>query len=367
MFTAEELENWDIFPKKITLAGLIKFYIYFIIMFTAFIFLMSVYTGRDVKHIISFDTIKFGPNSELLEQLYLLDSKFNYNLQEKYNFNITNSETDNDFIKEYVSQSLPCIIKNLATELPAYKLWANENLNDTSFNSKALSKLSQAFKDIEFIIEVKSDPQANYIVGDFNLERHNYLNFYEKATKIDKFKNYFINDHLLNESTYSYILLPQKEDKDDTNNKYIKNQTFNFTKNLEFKNIKYSEGFSETITASHYEKTEQIICQLIGTIDIIIIPQLYRYTLYNFKKGYGPTNFSPINFFESDFGRFPNFSKAHRLLITLNQSDCIYIPSFWWYSIRTQKQNHFMFLTFHYNSHSKMIEYLIKNIEKEEI
>lgn len=437
MFTAEELENCDIFPKKITLICVLKFLIYFAIMFTGFLFIISLYTGRDIKHLFSFDTLKYGPNSELFEQLYSLDSKFNYNLQEKYNFDFQNAEAANFFMQEYVSQSVPCIVKNLSLELPAYKLWTNNNINvneineekkdeemkinykeilntqknsefkfvenksnnnsekDNKFNSTEkllnpfrLAKLSEAFGNFEFVVEVKSDPLANFFgsSSDFSFERLNYLNFYEKATDPQRMKNYFINNHLIPESAHKFIfeannynnnknkeINDEKEKNNNintnnyTNNEENKNNFFKFTKHLEFKNIKYSEGFGESITPAHYEKEEQLFCELTGSIDIIIIPQLYRNTVYPFKKGFGPADYSPINFFESEFGRFPKFAKAHRLLITLNQEDCLYIPAYWWFSVRTAKQSHFMFVTVNYNSHSHLLDYLIRNIEKEEI
>ena len=342
MFTAEELEDCDIFPKKITFWGSFKFLLYFSFMLTAVLIILSLYTGRDIKYIISMDTLKYGQNSIFFQQLYFLDSKFNYNLQEKYDFDFLNFD-ENHFIREYVSQNIPCLIKNASINIPAYSSWTNE--------TGKIHRLEKLFKEQEFEIEVKSDPFANYFYGNYKIEKLKYTDFIQKATNKDRLKNYFIANQNIPLSGYEDIM---------------PDVYFNFTKHLNLKNIKFSEGFGENITPSHYDREEQLICQFSGTVDILIIPQLYRNTIYNFKKGYGPANYSPVNFFESEYGRFPKFAKAHRLLISLSKGDCLFIPAFWWYSVKTPNHDHYMYINLNYHTHSVMLENIIKNIEQED-
>lgn len=343
MFTAEELEDCDILPKKITLSGVIKFLIYFIIMFAGVLVILSVYTGKDLKHIVSLDNIKFGSQNEIFEKLFYLDSKYNYNLQEKYNFDYANFD-ENYFIQEYVSQSLPCIVKNASLSLPAY-----ESFNNRTYR---LAKLTDIFQKETLEVEIKSEPRANFITGNLKTERLNYLSFFEKATNNQRLSNYFLTNIDFPKASYMEIG-PEK--------------ALNFTKHLNVRNIKYSEGFGESISLAHYEKDEKLICQIIGSIDIVVVPQLYRATVYSFKQGYGPLNYSPVNFFESEFGRFPKFAKSHRLLITLNQGDCLYLPAYWWFSVKSSNKSHFIYFTINFKTHSLMLDSLIKTLELDDI
>ena len=114
MFTAEELEECDIFPKKITTGKIIKFLIYFIFMLTACLLMYSFYSGRDFTSILTMENLKYGSDSYYLEKLYQLDNRFDYNISERYtrDINILNNQRG-VFIKEYVGQSVPLIIKKL--------------------------------------------------------------------------------------------------------------------------------------------------------------------------------------------------------------------------------------------------------------
>jgi hypothetical protein len=343
MFTSEELEDCDIFPKKITFNSVLKFLIYLIIMIIAVVTLLSIYTGKDMKFVISLDNFKYSSYNEVYEKLYHLDKRFDYNLNEKYNFDYENTD-ENYFIKEYVSQSIPCIFRNLTDYIPFFKEF-------TSNDSQRLSIVNDIFSNYEFDVEKKDDPASNFFHGNVIIEKLNYLDFFERATSKEKMANYYINNFAL---------------PDHIKNKlYIENY-FNMTYNLNFKGLKYSEGFSENIIPAHYEQDEQIFCQFSGSLDIIIIPQLYRNTIYNFRKGYGPQNYSPIDFFGNQLGRFPKFSKSHRLLITLNEGDCLYLPAFWWFSIKTSLNNHYQFFTFAYSSHSNMLKNLVLNLDNDD-
>ncbi len=69
MITAEELEDCDIFPKKLTFTSVLKFLIYFVFMLFATILMISFYSGRDLTSIVSFDTLKYGSESAFMMKL----------------------------------------------------------------------------------------------------------------------------------------------------------------------------------------------------------------------------------------------------------------------------------------------------------
>lgn len=96
---------------------------------------------------------------------------------------------------------------------------------------------------------------------------------------------------------------------------------------------------------AHYEKEEQFICAIEGTISLKIIPHIYRQEVYAgkdkiIKKGNKAAgeddikeavkvNYSPVNFFDSDNKNYPRFNDIDKQYsISLEDGDCAYIPSF---------------------------------------
>ena len=69
MITAEELEDCDICPKKITFASATKFSLYLIFMVFSCLLMLSFYSGRDFSSIVSFDSLKFGSESVFMKKL----------------------------------------------------------------------------------------------------------------------------------------------------------------------------------------------------------------------------------------------------------------------------------------------------------
>ncbi len=93
---------------------------------------------------------------------------------------------------------------------------------------------------------------------------------------------------------------------------------------------------------------------------------MHRYGVYPYKKKYGPTNFSGVDFFKGEFGRFPHFRAVQRMFVVLEKGDCLFLPSFWWYNYQSEEGNNIM-VTFVYKPHSRWVELLMKGVEDEEM
>lgn len=72
MFTAEEIEDCDIFPKKLTITLVLKVSIYISLMFCGSILLYSFYSGRDFTSIITMENLKFGTDTYYLKKIMQL-------------------------------------------------------------------------------------------------------------------------------------------------------------------------------------------------------------------------------------------------------------------------------------------------------
>jgi len=92
---------------------------------------------------------------------------------------------------------------------------------------------------------------------------------------------------------------------------------------------------------------------------------MHRNGVYPFLKKYGPTNYSGVNFFNGEYGRFPDFQFVQRMYVVLEKGDCFFLPSYWWSSTRFDDGNS-LTVNFTYKSHSRWVELLMKGIELEE-
>jgi hypothetical protein len=90
MFTAEEIEDCDIFPKKLNFSTVMKCLFYFSIMFAICILLYSFYSGKDFSSIISMESMKYNTDDYLTSRLYTVDKGTNYDLGTKYHVNFQN-------------------------------------------------------------------------------------------------------------------------------------------------------------------------------------------------------------------------------------------------------------------------------------
>lgn len=345
MFTAEELEECDIFPKKVTWQIAVKISIYAVLMTTASILMYSFYSGRDFTSIITMEGLKYGSDSYFIERIWKLDNKFNYNISDKYSMNLTLLGTDPYvFIKDYVSISLPLIIRSLGNSKMFEKI-----KNEGEF-------LKNYVKDDknQFMVEERVDPNAVFFKKGFSKYNMSYDKFLEKAKDKSRMVNYILNE--IYDETLAEDLQMQLE------------KNFTFVKNLELntQGVKYTEGFDEMVNPGHSEARENIICQIESDIDLMLISPLQRNCVYPYKKDYGPPNYSAVNFFKPEYGRFPNFRDAHRLYITLSKGDCLYIPSHWWFSYKTQENQHFVNIKFEFESHSRWSDEIISGLEKDQ-
>ena len=101
MFTAEEIENFDIFPKKYTLSCILKFCLYSVSMLIGLILMYSFYSGRDFVSIVSLEALAYSGSSFFLKCLAALQPKEMYLQHKKYNIDYNENITDS-FVINYI-------------------------------------------------------------------------------------------------------------------------------------------------------------------------------------------------------------------------------------------------------------------------
>ena len=78
-----------------------------------------------------------------------------------------------------------------------------------------------------------------------------------------------------------------------------------------------------------------------GYKDIVLVPPTQRLFLYTLTEEGMPPNYSPVDFFNPDLHKYPDFAKVKgKYTVRLNAGDILFIPSYWWHHIKSsQGQN----------------------------
>ena len=337
MLTSEELENFDIFPKEYSCSCLFKFLFYSLSVLAAFLVLYTFYIDSDIKSVLTmnynnaYDDIII--NDYLTNKLIEFSPK-KYLSQNKSNF-IQNYEyfIEKNFIKEYVMNSYPCLIRN-ATKYFLVKDIINK------VEDKLISDTNK-----KIVFEYRQNPYTQFYDEDYRYLKTSYSNF------LNSTKNYSKNYYFLNEFTINEAIENMSEIINENN---FKNNIL--IKDMELKAIDFSFAENYVVLWGHMDMYDQFICLEKGSLEFILIPPHEKKYMYPFTKK-GPINYSRINFFEGKNNlneKYHDFFKVQKMYINLLSGECLYIPAFWWRSYRTnyKKIEKTKYLTYKYNSNS---------------
>ena len=343
MFTSEELENFDIFPKEYSFSCLFKFVFYSFSSIFSFLLLYSFYTDNDIYSVI---TMKNVANQDIIMNDYLTNKLIELNPKDfisenKINFIKAYDELNNNFIKEYIMNSYPCLIKNSAKYFGVKEL-----INLTEENLIENNK-------IRLVFEYKENPYSQFYDDDYQYLRTTYDNFLNGIIKNNSKNYYFLNEY--------NIILAIPKILNIAYDKYLKNNIL--VKDLELKEIYFSRAENFVMVWGHSELYDEFVCLEHGSLEYILIPPQEKKYMYTFSKK-GPINYSRVNFFENrndNNENYPDFFKSNKIYFNLQAGECLYIPAFWFRSYRNNKKGKekTTFLTFKYNSYSKYLENIL--------
>ena len=341
MFTSEELENFDIFPKEYSLSCLFKFFFYSLSSIIAFLLLYAFYTDSDYYSVLTMEHL--SKNDDIIINDYLINKisqlyPKDFLSDNKANFIQTYDNLKNIFFKEYVLNSYPCLIKNSIEEFGV-----NEIINIIEDN---LIKN----KNIRIIFEYRDNPYTQYYDDNYQYLKSTYSNY------LNITKNYTQNYYFLNK----YNIAENFNNVSGIYEQYLKNNYL--VNDLYITNIYLSKVDNYVVVWGHTETVDQFICLQEGNLEFILIPPYEKKYIYPFNKK-GPHNYSRINFFDGkdkNNETYHDFLKVNKLDINLLAGECLYIPALWWRSYRTNENNTIRttFLTFKYRSNSKYLESL---------
>ncbi len=241
-------------------------------------------------------------------------------------------------------RSFPCLIKQ-----------SEEGFNSTKITEYIEENLNKS-KNNDLFVEIRNEPYTEFFDDDFKFKRTSYKNYLEEIIVESKMRTsyYFINEININNII-----------KNGLNN--IRNNFLNNNKilsHMKLREIGFSRADDFVIISGHMETTDNFICATEGELDILLINPMQKKYVYPYDGKHGPINYSRVNFFSGKNidDKFPEFYKADRVYISLLEKECLYIPSFWWRSIKTssneEKSKIVKFITLQYESSSRYLDRL---------
>jgi hypothetical protein len=342
MLTSEELENLDIFPKEYTWCCLMKFIFYSLSLLFSFTLLYTFYSDADLFSILTLNyqsKLEDAIINDYLTNELIISNLNKFNPDDASKFIQSYKDLETNFMKEYVMNSYPCLIKD----------------SDNNFRSEEIIKLSEENlinnNSLKIVFEYKENPYAQFYSEDYQYLRTSYSN-YIKLTKDNNKPNYYflnkfdISRYLNNSSSYSL--------ENFFSNNYL-------LKYIDIKNIYLNQANSYVVVWGHTEAFDEFMCITEGNLEFILIPPQEKKYVYPYTFR-GPINFSRVNFFEQkrddNNEKYADFIKANKFYMNVLQGDCIYIPAFWWRSYRTSKRKNIRttFLIYKFNSNSEYLE-----------
>jgi len=137
-----------------------------------------------------------------------------------------------------------------------------------------------------------------------------------------------------------------KDDSDELKEKLLKDIVVpSFYQDVaQMENLVLYQG-AHFLDKPHYEKQEQIMCAIDGTLSVVLVPHVNRQEVYSgqlddsiFKdpslKDSEQTNVAPVNFFIPNLEKFPLFRSATRNQVNLEAGDCVFIPAYYFYHVQ---------------------------------
>ena len=225
-------------------------------------------------------------------------------------YNTTKSISLRKFYHDHLSFNVPLIYRGYMSDWPAVELWKDDEYLLSKIGSTMINVEARSGKSNEFA----------YFQRGYKKEEMMYSEFIEK----------YADDSLSYKYYWAEEKLPAELVKD------IKDVDFSSFMHLEDVNI--WQGAVGTVSLPHMDGRDNLLCQIVGYKDVILIPPTQTEKLYVGKDSGWPSNYSPLNFYEPDYEKYPDFQDVNlKLEVRINPGDILFIPTSWWHHIKSSK------------------------------
>jgi len=218
------------------------------------------------------------------------------------------------FIKNFLSQRKPVVIREGVQNWPAFNSWNNlsyfRNLQDLH----------------EIPIEVYETPHVKFSVTNKKIVSFN--KFWHKLLSTQEEDNTYYH------SEGSIYLSPNKLGKLGILAKDIEIPSYIDPLFFEYSRLHFGKN---TLTACHYHpQHDAFLCQIVGKKRVILFPPyrnefscLYPHPWYSKLSNWSQIDFTNENIYAT----YPNFLKVKPVECILEPGDMLFIPIYWWHLV----------------------------------
>ncbi|AOY79235.1 MAG: cupin-like domain-containing protein [Moorea sp. SIO1G6] len=222
---------------------------------------------------------------------------------------VLTSITQAEFYQDYFLKNTPCLIRGGAKDWPAVKKWHSDDYLAKLAGNRKIFKTTSIRHDFGFNHQ---SPMKYMKFGEF-------LDHYQDNSQ------YYIND-----SDIPSILV-----QDMGNHEIL--EGFNRLEHYH-KRTGFFLGAGEQYAPLHYDDEENIYVLIDGEKEFPL------FDIADFRKMYAydhidSPDFSPVDVNNVDYQAFPLFKEVTRYNAHLYPGDMLYVPGYWWHSVRSQGRN----------------------------
>ncbi|KAK3234813.1 hypothetical protein CYMTET_54948 [Cymbomonas tetramitiformis] len=215
------------------------------------------------------------------------------------------------FFYSVQSDSCPLHIKGLAKQWPAYAKWTDEFFRECCSDAPVKVEHGRATRFANFLPE-------------FSKKKMKFTAFLDEYTSKARIGTMYMPEHKL----------PAGLDKGDVPQP-------SFTSYMSPQSVKIWLGAGEYCSLPHTDYQENILVQLEGVKMVRMVEPTQRAWLYPGGRDtkasvHVPPHYSPVDFHEPDYFKFPLVKNVHFHDVNLEAGDALYIPSFWFHSIKSR-------------------------------
>lgn len=122
---------------------------------------------------------------------------------------------------------------------------------------------------------------------------------------------------------------------------------------LDISIITYWHGHG-TITRPHTDSMENMMCVYAGYKIFYMVSQVDRKYIYAGYNGL-PDNYSPLEFFDPDYEKYPDFKYARVHSAKIEPGDCLFVPAYYWHQVESSPEVSIGVATF-FRTHNSIID-----------
>jgi len=212
--------------------------------------------------------------------------------------------SEKNFYDYYVSKSQPVVLLKYAENWPALQKWADKSYLRQQWGNNTVN-----------IIKLQRNEKGAFLKHNQVSERRDtfaqFLNRTENLTYNGVFMYYVQNAMITSHKMMGDYVRPSFS-------KFmrIRNQGFTMWKPFQRK--------------PSFSKQERIFCVITGKEEFAVVSPADKQHIYSGVFDDLPPYESPVNFFGTDYGRYPLLKEARIHKHGLEPGDCFYVPAFYW-------------------------------------